>query len=128
MVKYSSKREAIYNYLMSTKEHPTAEMIYRDVRKDFPNISLGTVYRNLLFLEEQGKINRLSFGENSERYDGNIGPHYHFICKKCGKVIDLNMMPLDHINVIAGEKFDGEIETHNVCFRGVCAECLNTDH
>lgn len=122
-VKYSRQREAIKKYLMSTKEHPTAEMVYEAIRQVCPNISLGTVYRNLTFLEEHGEITRLHCGEGSDRFDGNIDPHYHFICRECGCVQDLPMLPMDHIDTIAAEHFDGTIEGHYTYFFGICAGC-----
>ncbi len=124
-VKYSRQRESIKNYLMSTREHPTADMVYAAVREEYPNISLGTVYRNLTFLVEHGEINKLSCIGDCERYDSNLEQHYHFICQHCQRVIDLNIMPLDHIEVIAGEKFKGVIEGHNAFFYGKCEACLD---
>ena len=123
MVKYSRQRELIYTYLMSTKAHPTAETVYTAVREQCPNISLGTVYRNLTFLEQQGKIIKLSMGEDSERFDADTSRHYHFRCRCCGSVSDLKMMSLKHIEVIAGENFDGVIEDHMAYFTGICGEC-----
>ena len=123
-VKYSRQREAIKKYLMSSTDHPTAEMVYEAIREVCPNISLGTVYRNLTFLVEHGEIIRLSCGEGSDRFDGNTSKHYHFICKQCGCVKDLTMLPIDHINAIAGEHFDGTIEGHSAYFYGTCAQCL----
>lgn len=124
-VKYSRQRESIKQYLCSTHEHPTADMVYAAVQKQYPNISLGTVYRNLGFLEQQGEIVKLSVGGMSDRYDANTDRHYHFICRDCGRVIDLDMMPLKHIEVIAGEKFQGVIEDHMALFWGHCDDCLN---
>ena len=122
-VKYSRQREAIKKYLMSTKEHPTAEMVYEAIRQVCPNISLGTVYRNLTFLEEHGEITRLHCGEGSDRFDGNIDPHYHFICRECGKVQDVPMETADHLEKSAAERFDGSIEGHTALFYGVCRSC-----
>lgn len=126
-VKHSKQRECINNYLMSRKDHPTADMVYSAVREVFPNISLGTVYRNLSFLEEHGEIIKLNTGGGSERYDAKTDRHYHFICSSCGAVMDLEMMPLDHIEVIAGEKFDGQIEDHIAYFYGRCGDCFKKE-
>ena len=122
-VKYSRQREAIKNYLMETNEHPTAEMVYEAIREVCPNISLGTVYRNLSFLVEHGEVNRLQCGENSDRFDGNTSKHYHFICRKCGCIKDLMMIPIDHIDAIAGEHLDGKIDGHFAYFYGTCSSC-----
>ena len=122
-VKYSRQREAIKNFLMSRKDHPTAEVVYEHVLKAFPNISLGTVYRNLNLLAEIGEIQKLSPGIGPDRFDGNPAPHYHFICRHCGCVMDLTVSGLDHINILAGQDFDGEIEGHITYFYGACPSC-----
>ena len=80
MLKYSKQREAIKNFLVTRYDHPTAETVYLNIRKEFPNISLGTVYRNLNLLAEIGEIQKLSSGIGPDRFDGNPAPHYHFIC------------------------------------------------
>lgn len=124
-LKFSRQRESIKEYLASTKEHPTADTIYTNIREKYPNISLGTVYRNLNLLSEQGEIMKISQVEGSDRFDGNPTPHYHFLCTNCSCVKDLDIKQgsLDHINVIAGAGFDGEIKGHNAFFYGLCSNC-----
>lgn len=122
--KYSRQREAIKEYLSQTKEHPTADMIYMKIRAKHPNISLGTVYRNLNLLAEQGEIIKISCQDGGDRFDANSKPHYHFLCKGCGKVVDIEMQSIDHINEIAGTDFDGKIEGHVTFFYGQCPECV----
>ena len=123
-VKYSRQRESIKQYLMGTKSHPTADAVYQHVRTEYPNISLGTVYRNLNFLVERGEIIRLTCGDGSEHYDADTSQHYHFICRECGHVSDLMAEPFNHINTLASVGFDGTIEGHTILFRGVCPMCL----
>ena len=123
MLKYSKQRESIKNFLVTRYDHPTAETVYLNVRKEFPNISLGTVYRNLNLLAEIGEIQKLSPGIGPDRIDGNPAPHYHFICRHCGCVMDLTVSGLDHINILAGQDFDGEIEGHITYFYGSCPSC-----
>ncbi len=123
ITKYSRQREAIKDYLAQTKEHPTADTVYMHIRKIYPNISLGTVYRNLNLLAEQGEILKINCQDGCDRFDGNPKPHYHFICSKCGKVMDLEMESIDHINVIAGAGFHGRIIGHVTFFYGLCPEC-----
>ena len=123
MLKYSKQRESIKNFLVTRYDHPTAETVYLNIRKEFPNISLGTVYRNLNLLAEIGEIQKLSPGIGPDRFDGNPAPHYHFICRHCGCVMDLTVSGLDHINILAGQDFDGEIEGHITYFYGVCPSC-----
>ncbi len=123
-VKYSRQRQSIKEYLADTKEHPTADMVYANVRKRYPNISLGTVYRNLNLLVEQGEAVRLTCGDGSERYDGDTAPHYHLRCRECGGVFDLSMDSLEHINTLAAAHFAGVIEGHSVLFYGKCPGCV----
>ena len=126
MLKNSKQRDAIKSFLMTRYDHPTAETVYMNVKKDFPNISLGTVYRNLSLLSEIGEIQKLSTGIGPDRFDGNPAPHYHFICNQCGSVLDLDVTGLDHINVLASQNFDGEIEGHLIYFYGKCPDCKKT--
>ena len=120
--KYSRQRESILQYLYHTKEHPTADTIYLHVRKSLPNVSLGTIYRNLTLLEQQGVIQKLPT-PGCDRFDGNPNPHYHFTCVDCGAVTDLNMPYLDHINTLASANFPGSVTGHNVSFYGRCQLC-----
>ena len=121
--KFSRQRQAIIDYLCSTKEHPTAETVYTNVRMQFPNVSLGTVYRNLNLLANEGEILRLSCGDGSDRFDGNPKPHYHFLCHGCNRVLDLVMEPLHHIDILAAAGFSGTIDGHIVLFHGTCPNC-----
>ena len=122
-LKYSRQRESIKEFLMTRTDHPTADTVYHQLRKIYPNISLGTVYRNLNLLAEIGEIQKLSPGIGPDRFDGNPAPHYHFICRHCGCVMDLTVSGLDHINILAGQDFDGEIEGHITYFYGACPSC-----
>lgn len=124
MMKQSKQRNAILDYLHSTTSHPTADTVYENVRKTIPNISLGTVYRNLNLLADAGEILRLTCGGSSDRYDGCTKPHYHFLCRECGGVSDLEMDSLAHIDVIAGAGYQGKVEGHVAYFYGVCPACL----
>ena len=127
MLKYSRQRESIKKFLMTRTEHPTAETIYENLRKEYPKISLGTVYRNLSLLTDIGEIQTISTGVGPDRFDGNPKPHYHFICKHCGQVMDLNMQGLEHINLLAQHDFPGIIEGHSVFFYGRCEACIEPE-
>ena len=127
MVKYSRQRESIKKFLMTRTDHPTAETIYENLRKEYPKISLGTIYRNLSLLTDIGEIQTISTGVGPDRFDGNAKPHYHFICKHCGQVIDLKMQGLEHINLLAQHEFPGIIEGHSVFFYGSCEECMRQE-
>ena len=88
-MKFSRQRTAILENVAGRKDHPTADMVYASLRKDYPRISLGTVYRNLSLLTQLHMIRRLHCGDGTEHYDGDISDHDHFICTRCGRIIDL---------------------------------------
>lgn len=121
--KYSKQREMIKKFLMTRVDHPTADVVYMNVRQDNPNISLGTVYRNLTLLTEIGEINRIRVGDGVDHFDANTSPHYHFVCTECGCISDLEMDGIDHITETAGAKFKGQIRGHVTYFYGLCEEC-----
>lgn len=122
-LKHSKQREMIKDFLMTRKDHPTADVVYMNVRQQNPNISLGTVYRNLTLLSDIGEIQRLRVGDGVDHFDADTSPHYHFICTGCGSVIDLTMDSIDSITDIAGRNFDGQIAGHVTYFYGTCGNC-----
>ena len=122
-VKYSRQRESIKSFLATRTDHPTADTIYEELRKDFPNISLGTIYRNLALLEELGAVTKITSNNGADRYDAHTELHNHFICKKCQRVIDLEMDNIDHIKDVASERFDGAIDGYVAHFYGLCEDC-----
>ena len=124
ITKYSRQREAIKEFLSKTKSHPTADDIYMNIKEIYPNISLGTIYRNLNLLAEKGEIIKVNGINGSDHFDGNTKPHYHFLCKECQKISDLEMEPIDHINGLANESFSGKVEGHVTYFYGTCPKCL----
>ena len=123
MIKKSRQRQAVKDCLIGRYDHPTAEMIYLSVKNDYPNISLGTVYRNLSLLTELGEIQRISTGIGPDRFDGEIKPHCHFQCTRCKKVVDLNFMPDTNFDAEANNGFEGQIESHQIQFFGLCEAC-----
>lgn len=127
VLKYSRQREAIKEYLKSTKEHPTADTVYMHIREQNPNISLGTVYRNLNLLTELGEIRRLTCGDGVDRFDATTTQHYHVICGCCNRVFDLEIEPMKEINQIAESAFAGTIQSHSILFFGTCNECLEKE-
>ncbi|HJA06473.1 MAG TPA: transcriptional repressor [Candidatus Mediterraneibacter pullicola] len=125
-LKYSRQRESIKNYLMATKEHPTADEVYMNVKQEFPNISLGTVYRNLNLLTDIGEAIKISTPNGGDRFDGKLEPHNHFLCTKCGRLLDLelDMQSIDEVNRLAAENFDGVITSSSTLFYGECSDCI----
>ncbi len=120
--RYSRQRELIYNAVRGSKEHPTAEMVYQWLKPANPNLSLGTVYRNLNLLAEEGVLIRMPFPV--ERYDADIHPHSHFRCRSCGRVFDMKLPYDAEIDAAAGEMEPGfQITGHDLLFSGQCSQC-----
>ena len=122
----SKQRDAILAFLMTRKDHPTAEVVYANVSKEFPNISLGTVYRNLSFLVDNGQAVKVPCDDGSVHFDGNVMPHYHFQCTECGAIIDLDFndsKPEKALVSAAANQFDGIIEGSVSFFYGKCPKC-----
>ncbi len=125
-IKYSRQRESIKEYLTSTHSHPTADAVYMHVKEEFPNISLGTVYRNLNLLADMGEAQKITTPNGGDRFDARTDPHYHVICNSCGNVFDLELASehIEEINQIANRHFDGKIDSHSIIFNGCCPHCL----
>ncbi|MGP1348822.1 MAG: Fur family transcriptional regulator [Stomatobaculum sp.] len=122
--KHSRQREAILANLMMRRDHPTADALYQSLRADFPNISLGTVYRNLSLLAEAGKIRKLHCGEGVEHYDYDTTDHAHLVCSCCGSVTDLPLSESAALNHLAELSGAGAVERHTLIFYGRCRQCM----
>ena len=126
-MRYSKQNEFIFNYILNSCNHPTAEMVYNTVKKDIPNISLGTVYRNLNSLVDEKKIIKIISLEGSDYYDKISIPHQHMVCKKCKQVIDVvlnNNIDLKQISELENENSNCKVEEMNIMFSGICSKCL----
>jgi Fur family transcriptional regulator, peroxide stress response regulator len=121
--KRSRQRERIYSLLCNTDTHPTANWIYDELKKDFNNLSMGTVYRNINILIDQKKVQRLEAGSSFDRFDGNVETHYHFICEVCGKIDDLPLEVCSELNTLVNAKTDFLVEKHRLDFYGFCSSC-----
>lgn len=124
MIKRSRQREAIQKCLAGRYDHPTAEMVYMSIKDEFPNISLGTVYRNLSLLSDLGEIRKIPVSGGPDRFDGKTVPHYHFSCRKCKSVLDLELTQQEQLNELVGKNFPGIIEEHTILFTGICPNCM----
>ena len=122
-MKYSRQREVILEYLKSVSNHPTADIIYNEIRKENPNISLGTVYRNLDKLSQKGDIVRLKFTDNKDRFDGNSLHHYHGLCTKCGNVEDIFVDYFLDIDEEIEKNSKLKVLSHDVLFNIICSKC-----
>lgn len=122
--RYSEKRDAIWRALCATVEHPSAEQIYETVRKQYPEISLGTVYRNLTQFREWGQVKSVGVVNGQERFDANVLPHPHFICHRCGAVIDLHQIPKESISAeLVMQRYPVSVEYQELVFHGICHTC-----
>ena len=121
MARYSKQREAIREILMGTTAHPTAAEVYMEAKKVIPNISLGTVYRNLETLTGSGDAQDIRVGEFTH-FDGNAKPHPHFCCNMCGRVSDLKCDMDGLFSSVEGLE-GNRITSTTVLFCGVCREC-----
>lgn len=124
-IKHSRQREAIREFLSGRTDHPTADVIYENLKQQYPNISLGTVYRNLSFLAELGEIQKLTSLGGADHFDGRTDPHFHFFCRECGAVQDIEAEGADCVLQQASAGFeDGQVLGYHVQFFGICADCL----
>ncbi|MBN1897851.1 MAG: transcriptional repressor [Spirochaetes bacterium] len=122
--KNSKQRKKILELLSGTDTHPTATWIYDRLKKDFPNLSLGTVYRNLNILIAQGLARKIDFGSTFDRYDANITTHYHFICEKCHAIIDLDIHVDKNLEKKVDQAMHFKTKKHRIEFFGLCDKCL----
>lgn len=123
-LKYSRQRESIKAFLYGRRDHPTADAVYSGIREEFPNISLGTVYRNLNLLVELGEINKVTCGDGKDHFDADTSPHYHFLCRKCGAVLDLPLQPFPDVEKQAADSLGAAVDGHTILFYGSCPDCL----
>ena len=123
-MKFSYQREGILKDVQSRRDHPTANMVYESVRKEQPNISLGTVYRNLNVLVENGLISKISTGMGPDHFDGYMEPHHHFICKECGDVIDMKYESEHDVVETVSKNFSGRIDSYELMFSGKGEKCV----
>ncbi len=126
-LKYSRQREAIKEFLQGRTDHPTADTVYTNIRQIYPNVSLGTVYRNLALLASLGEIRKISCEDGADRFDPETRPHYHVVCRSCGQVTDLPMEWAEQLDRRAEALYGGRIEGHVTSFYGICEECLKAE-
>ncbi|MBQ4094357.1 MAG: transcriptional repressor [Oscillospiraceae bacterium] len=122
-LRYSQQREAVYNYLRSTCEHPSAEMVYDALKGEMPALSLATVYRNLKLLEELGLVRRVTSYAGSERYDACCGDHIHFLCRGCGRVEDVKSADAEGIRAAVTLPAGCTADKMDLTVTGLCSIC-----
>ena len=125
--KHFRKRDAILSYLQGATAHPSAEMVFAGLKPEIPDLSLGTVYRNLNLFKQQGLANIVATVNGVERFDGNTAPHVHFICNDCHGVIDLMEMQIPATLTSAAESCSGgQVADCQLSFTGKCRSCFET--
>ena len=118
------KRNAILAYLRQTKEHPSAEMVFNHLKPEYPDLSLGTVYRNLSMFKNKGEIMSVGTVNGVERFDGNTNPHVHFVCTGCDAISDLPQIAVpEALNQQVMQETGGMIDTCQLTFVGICQTC-----
>lgn len=122
--KHFRKRDAILAWLRETDTHPSAEMVFAQLKPQIPDLSLGTVYRNLTLFKKQGLATSVATVNGVERFDGNTDPHVHFICGNCDAVIDLKDLQVpESLKSIAAVSCGGQVEGCQLSFTGICQGC-----
>ena len=121
-INYSEKRQAIYDLLSETREHPSAEWIYNTLKPRFPRMTLATVYRNIARFKREGSVMPLGVVNGQECFDGDISEHAHFICGKCSAIFDLDIpLPDDIGSSVAQKGF--RVDIRQLLLRGRCPAC-----
>lgn len=122
--RFSKKRQAILDCLRSVKSHPDAEWIHARLLPRFPGLSLGTVYRNLAQMKEQGLVRSVGVVDGKERFDGNVLPHSHVVCRLCGRVADVSFLPdVDSFRNEIGKETGFSVEDCALQLVGLCPDC-----
>jgi len=123
----SVQRNRILEMLKETKVHPTADWIYSELKKEFPKLSPGTVYRNLGILADLGEIKKISFGSTFDRYEADLSQHCHLICEKCDSITDIILSGCKDLLDKAEELSEFKIREHRIEFYGTCSACLSKE-
>ena len=128
MIRLTTQRQIILEELSKVKTHPTASEVYDMVRKRLPRIGLGTVYRNLELMAENGIIVKLEVGGTQKRFDATTDAHYHIRCSCCGRVDDINVPVIDSLVDAAAENSSYQIIGHHIEFTGICSKCREEEN
>lgn len=125
MQRFSHQREQIFQAVCSSREHPTAEMVYQWLKPDMPKLSLGTVYRNLHQMAQEGRLSELE--GPVVRFDADTHPHTHLRCLRCGGVFDLEDLPYDASLDRLAEQSGCRVSGHVLYFTGICSACAKRE-
>lgn len=121
MKRNTAQRTIILNTVLNTHNHPSVEWIYEQVQNILPHVSLGTVYRNLNSLKEEGLIREVVLDGQKSYFDGNVMPHAHFVCDVCGTITDVQLPP--NIENPAVDLTNFSVREIRIDYRGICPKC-----
>lgn len=122
-MRYSHQRERIFRAVAESCEHPTANMVYEQLKTDMPRLSLGTVYRNLNQLADAGRLKKIPLSDGSCRFDKTREAHSHIVCEICGAVADVHLPSFQAFEQAIQEETDFSLRSYDVVLRGVCRRC-----
>lgn len=120
--RFSHQREKIYQVVAASQRHPTAEMVYQQLKPEMPRLSLATVYRNLHQMAKEGRLTELD--GSVARFDATVNPHNHFHCRECGVMLDMKELPYDEVLDRLAAQHGWAAERHTLVFTGICPQCL----
>lgn len=123
MQRNTVQRQIILETLKKFSTHPTVEDVYLEIHKTHPSISKTTVYRNLGLLAESNEIREIMLPNDLDRFDKRTDRHYHFKCKNCGSIFDVDIDYIENINETVRQKYGFQVDEHDVFFSGICPEC-----
>jgi len=123
MSRKSSQRDAILRVVKNTNSHPGADWIYEEVKKEIPNISMGTIYRNLRFLVETGEVKKINIPGIPSRFDGSNSDHHHLVCEKCGRIFALDESVECDAEAKIFQKTGFKTKVQYLKFIGLCSDC-----
>lgn len=124
----TKQRKHMLLLLSSTKSHPNALWLFDKMKPEFPNLSLSTVYRNLGILEKQGLVQRLTYGNEFDRYDANATMHSHFYCRHCDSLYDIDTNNIEAYALSSAKTSEHVLEGCSITFHGVCKKCKKTNN
>jgi len=126
MQRNTLQRQIILDAVIKLNNHPSIEEVYGEIRKDYPAISKTTIYRNLRQLAQNHVLGQVSLPDGLERYDVRTTQHYHFKCRNCDKIFDIDIEYPTEINSAVKKKYGYQVDEHNIVFKGLCAKCGET--
>ena len=122
--KLTPQRLSVIRYLIGNTSHPTAAVIYGDLKKKYPSLSFSTVYNTLNMLEKIGEVQSLHLFDDFLNYDPGTDSHHHFVCRSCNSIIDIFQRDAENVSLPDGDILGNRIESAQVVFKGRCGSCI----